>query len=112
MTIEREAAVQHPREVFSTDEVSEVLRRSFYQTNDNEPAAKRGRPKGSKSRAPREPKPEHYEIICISMYREDLTELDAKVDELKKNGHRRISRSSLIRYALSNVNTAEMPRGF
>lgn len=101
----------HPREIFDRDEVNEVLRATFYRPAD-EASKKRGRPKGSRSRAPRAPKEEGYEVICISMYREDLSALDAKVDELKSRGHRKISRSALIRWALANVDTTNVPRGF
>ena len=40
----------------------------------------------------------------------ELEALDAKVEQLKKSGHRRVSRSSLIRYALSALDLAEIPR--
>ncbi len=56
------------------------------------------------------PKPEHYDVICISLYSEDLAELDAKVEALKANGHRRVSRSSLIRLALKHLDIDTLPR--
>lgn len=45
-------------------------------------------------------KPTHYKIICISMYTEDIAELDAKVAELKRRGLTKMSKSELIRIAL------------
>lgn len=84
--------------IFDRDEVDSVLRGAFY---GKEPA-----PTVRSTR----PKAEHYEVICISLYKEDLEALDAKVTELKKRGHRRVSRSSLIRYALTSLDLAEIPR--
>ena len=108
--MDRETQTQtHPREIIDRDEVNEILRATFYRTEPSE-TARRGRPKGSRSRAPRAPKAEHYEVICISMYREDLAALDAKVDALKDHGHRKMSRSALIRWALANVDTTTLPR--
>jgi hypothetical protein len=55
-------------------------------------------------------KPEHYKVICISLYTEDLDRLDALVETLKAQGHTRASRSQLIRFALSQVDLARFPR--
>jgi len=71
---------------------------------------------GSRARRRRRPrrtaKPDHYEVICISMYKEDLARLDAAVAELKRSGHRKISRSALIRFALATMDVEELPRPF
>ena len=48
-------------------------------------------------------KPTHYKVICISMYTQDLQQLDAKVDELKRRGFKKTSKSQLIRLALSRL---------
>ena len=45
----------------------------------------------------------HYKVICISLYNEDLRRLDEKVEQLKKRGVRRASRSALIRHALDCI---------
>ncbi|MFN7702011.1 MAG: hypothetical protein ACK6CU_15010 [Deltaproteobacteria bacterium] len=102
--------------LFDRDEIREVLETSFYRSDEapTQPAP-RTRPGPSKAvtkkgRAPRKPKPDHYEIICISMYVEDLASLDAKVDTLKKSGHRRMTRSALIRYALERLAIEDVPR--
>jgi hypothetical protein len=87
-------------DLLDADEVRDVLSETFYK--DEAPAKKR--------RA--EPKPEHYEVICISLYKEDLERLDAKVQELKQGGHRKMSRSALIRYALDNVDVSRLPRSY
>jgi hypothetical protein len=44
------------------------------------------------------------------MYVEDLAALDAKVDALKQRGHRRMTRSALIRYALNRLAVEDVPR--
>lgn len=64
------------------------------------------------SRAPRtEPKPTHYKVVCISLYTEDMARLDAAVRELKRRGHTKASRSSVLRAAMLQLNVAEVPRG-
>ena len=109
--MDRETQTQtHPREIIDRDEVNEILRATFYRTEPSE-TARRGRPKGSRSRAPRAPKAEHYEVICISMYTKDLDRLYAMVDELKSRGVTKASRSALIRAALDQVDLDKIPRG-
>jgi hypothetical protein len=78
------------------DDVDDVLAESYYRPG---PAAA-GRDK-----------PSHYKVICISMYTQDLTKLDAMVDELKARGLTKASRSALIRFALSGVDLEKVPRG-
>jgi hypothetical protein len=58
---------------------------------------------GPRPRAPGQPKPTHYKVICISMYTRDIEELEAKVAELKRRGWTKASKSQLIRLALSQV---------
>ena len=89
--------------VFEEDEVSAVLRDTFYGGN----GAKR---KGRKKKAQK--KPDHYDVICISLYKEDLAQLDDMVAKLKKRGHRKISRSALIRFALDQVDIRDFPRAY
>ncbi len=88
--------------VLEEDEVSAVLRDSFYGGK----ATKRSRAKKQKK------KPDHYDVICISLYKEGLAQLDKMVAKLKKQGHRRISRSALIRFALDQVDTGDFPRAY
>ena len=97
------------RELFDADEVREVLKDTFYQPA--EPEARPRRRKG-KEGAEKAAKPEHYEIICISLYKEDLARLDEKVKSLKRLGHRKMSRSALIRYALDTVDLEALPRAY
>lgn len=55
--------------------------------------------------------PTHYRVVCISLYTEDLDRLDAAVRELKRRGHTKASRSSVLRAAMLQVDLAEVPRG-
>ena len=90
--------------VFDEDEVSAVLRDSFYSGKGGK--AGRGRSKKISK------KPDHYDVICISLYKEDLAQLDEMVAKLKKRGHRKISRSALIRFALDQVDIRDFPRAY
>lgn len=56
-------------------------------------------------------KPDHYKVICISLYNEDLENLDEMVVALKEQGIRRANRSALIRYALKNIDLTKIPKG-
>ncbi|MCC7541414.1 MAG: hypothetical protein IT379_34675 [Deltaproteobacteria bacterium] len=95
--------------VLDGDEVDGVLRGAFFQ-----PAAAAGPPSGTRRRRAPRPveRPEHYDVICISLYREDLERLDAKVRALKERGHRKMSRSALIRFALDSVDLEALPKGY
>lgn len=122
--------------LFDGDEVREVLRENFYgaprvrpveprlepepepeQAAPPAPAARtatdatprRAKPRRRRKRAKR---PTHYEVICISLYKEDLARLDAKVATLKESGHRKMSRSALIRYALDHVDLEALPKAY
>ena len=87
-------------DIFEANEVNDVLRETFYT---------------SKKRKPKKiaaSKPDHYDVICISLYKEDLARLDKMVGALKKKGHRKMSRSALIRFALDQVDLSELPRAY
>jgi len=88
------------------DEVQGVLSGAFY-TAPPEESQVRPRP-AAKTPAP---KPEHYRVICISMYTEDLSRLDAMVEKLKARGLTKANRSALIRYALEQVDLEKVPKG-
>ncbi|MGB5809773.1 MAG: hypothetical protein WBG86_04530 [Polyangiales bacterium] len=91
-------------EVFEEDEVSAVLRETFYSGSKKKRAPAKAKKKVKK--------PDHYDVICISLYKEDLARLDTMVAKLKKAGHRRISRSALIRFALDQVDPKDFPRAY
>ncbi len=118
--------------LFDGDEVREVLRDGFYgaprvrraearlepepdpevgvaEGTGREPAPA---PKPRRRRKRRAARPTHYEVICISLYKEDLARLDAKVATLKESGHRKMSRSALIRYALDHVDLEGLPKAY
>lgn len=108
---------------FFGDEVQDVLNKTFYKTeqynSEGAPIVRESMPVLKAPRVPRigfdtkinvKQKPDHYEIICISMYKEDLKEMDEKVSALKQRGLRKMNRSALIRYALSHVNPDDVPR--
>lgn len=94
--------------LFDADEVRDVLESTFYRA----PSVAPKKTRSAKSTRPsaRPPKPDHYDVICISMYTEDLASLDAKVEALKQRGHRRMTRSALIRYALERLAVEDVPR--
>ncbi|MGE0789284.1 MAG: hypothetical protein AB7S26_26660 [Sandaracinaceae bacterium] len=91
-------------DVFDRDEVREVLEAGFYAPDP---------PRRSKTKKP-SPEPDElpYKVICISLYREDLERLDEKVKQLKRQGHRKMSRSALIRYALDTADLDGLPKGY
>ncbi len=45
-------------------------------------------------------RPDHYKVVCISLYREDLDRVDRMVRDRKSRGNRKANRSSVIRDAL------------
>ena len=90
--------------LFGEDEVGEVLRESFYAPKPKKTKRKKKAKKASK--------PNHYDVIYISLYKEDLARLDEKVAALKSAGHRKMSRSALIRYALDTADLEALPRSY
>lgn len=88
------------RSLLDREEVESVLSGAFYSPTSAKRLPKREQPKA-----------EHYKIICISMYNEDLEQLDALVTALKARGLTKASRSALIRHALSLVDVDRVPRG-
>ncbi len=88
--------------VLDADEVQGVLSGAFYAPEPVEPRARARRP---------EAKPQHYKVICISLYTRDLDRLDGLVDELKSRGLTKANRSALIRAALDQVDLDKVPRG-
>jgi hypothetical protein len=69
--------------------------------------ARTNRRRPTKKAAPK-PRPEHYKVICISLYTKDLEDLSAKVAELKRRGKTKMSKSELIRLALANLTVDEV----
>lgn len=99
--MKHEEDARGPVSVFDRDEVEGVLSGAFYTPTvqpklRDKPAAER---------------PTHYKVICISMYTEDLENLDGMVEALKARGLTKANRSALIRYALEQVDLDKIPRG-
>ncbi|NUO49536.1 MAG: hypothetical protein HOV80_11835 [Polyangiaceae bacterium] len=88
-------------DLYDREEVEGVLSGAFYSP------AKNGAPK----KDAQADKPTHYKVICISVYTDDLKQLDDMVDALKQRGLTKANRSALIRYALGLVDVAQVPRG-
>lgn len=57
---------------------------------------------------PSKPRPDHYKVICVSFYVEDLERLDKTVRELKARGQTKASRSSVLRAALQQFDTRRL----
>ena len=99
---EQEAGLAGAR-VLDADEVQGVLSGSFY--------TKEGTGKRPRRAAQPAAKPQHYRVICISLYTKDLERLDKLVDELKARGVTKANRSALIRVALDQLDLDKVPRG-
>ncbi len=54
-------------------------------------------------------KPTHYKVVCISLYTQDIENLEAKVAELKRRGHTKANKSQLIRQALRMLDIDKLP---
>jgi hypothetical protein len=50
-----------------------------------------------------------FRLVTFSFYEEDVARLDALLEQARRAGHRRVSRSQLVRLALRQVNIAELP---
>jgi hypothetical protein len=80
-------------------EAEKILRDDFYgaRSGSEPPLEKPAKPKAKK------PKPTHYKVVCISLYTQDIANLEAKVAELKRRGYTKANKSQLIRLALRNL---------
>lgn len=79
-------------------EADKILRDDFYGARaDREPPPEKPAKKAKK------PKPTHYKVVCISLYTQDIANLEAKVAELKRRGYTKANKSQLIRLALRNL---------
>ncbi|MGK3982458.1 hypothetical protein WME99_05440 [Sorangium sp. So ce136] len=104
------------RALLDRDEVEGVLSGAFYTPTEGPRSRAKSRPAraGAASEpgsAPAPERPQHYKVICISMYTEDLERLDEMVSALKGRGMTKANRSALIRHALSQVDLDKIPKG-
>lgn len=93
--------------VLDADEVQGVLSGAFYSKESAPGDGRKSRPRRAEAAA----KPQHYKVICISLYTKDLERLDRLVDELKARGLTKANRSALIRVALDQLDLDKVPRG-
>jgi hypothetical protein len=84
------------------EEVTRILQQAYYRPADGPRAAL----------PPPKAKPDHYKIVCISLYREDLEHVDGLVRAQKARGHTKANRSSVIRHALHAVDVAKIPKSY
>jgi hypothetical protein len=54
-------------------------------------------------------KPTHYKVVCISLYTNDIENLEETVAELKRRGHTKANKSQLIRQALRQLDIDKLP---
>ncbi len=99
------------------DEIRDVLRETFFNPEpvptahvDAVASPRRGRPKRADTAASK-PRPEHYKVICISMYTDALARLDDVVKELKRRGYTKANRSAVLRVAVDQLDLDRVPRG-
>jgi hypothetical protein len=90
--------------ILSEDFYGRPLRDDLEERNPRRRAAGTISPDGAPNAVRTTEKPTHYKVICISMYTQDIADLDAKVTELKRRGWTKANKSQLIRLALSQLN--------
>ncbi|MDP3278492.1 MAG: hypothetical protein Q8Q09_25100 [Deltaproteobacteria bacterium] len=118
--------------VLESDDVRDILRAQFFAPVDDDlldeaeaprdpqgdresgllptaPVRKQPESKGVASK--KAAKPEHYKVICISLYNEDLARLDALVESLKSRGFTKANRSAVLRAAIEQFEPRKVKRG-
>ncbi len=86
-----------------------ILTEEYYGRRRDGATATDAPRKGRAVNAGKQPRPTHYKVICISMYTQDIEDLDAKVAELKRRGWTKANKSQLIRLALSQIDIDKLP---
>jgi hypothetical protein len=120
----RRARAAPVSEVLESEDVRDILRARFFVSDrsvepeviaqersptPSEPA-KQSEPEGPRKHPGKE-RPEHYKVICISMYNEDLALLDEVVRKLKERGFTRANRSAVLRAAMQQFDPSKVARG-
>ncbi len=77
---------------------------TFYRA----PEPPKGRGRRSRGRQPLKDG-RTWRLVTFSFYEEDVRRLDALLSEAKRRGHRRVSRSQIVRLALRHVDLASLP---
>ena len=99
--------------VVDRDEAGMLGNRSAVGVGTTEETVGSGPPRESKVRGPGRRaavKPQHYKIVSISLYNEDIERLNTMVRELKRRGHYKANKSQLIRYALARLDVDQIPK--
>lgn len=100
-------------------DAEKILRDDFYGNNQakavtplavapQETAAEAPVPTPRKRSKPKV-KPTHYKVVCISLYTQDIENLEETVAELKRRGHTKANKSQLIRQALRQLDIDKLP---
>lgn len=93
-------------------ETETILRDEYYGAKETVVAPEPEEPKLAVVKAAakaKKPKPTHYKVVCISLYTQDIENLEAKVAELKRRGHTKANKSQLIRMALRQLDLDTLP---
>ena len=80
--------------------------------NESDPVAQtlyRGANAKSKGRKPVK-EGQSWRLVTFSFYEEDVERLDELLAEAKRRGFRKVNRSQLMRFALSQVSLDDFPR--
>jgi hypothetical protein len=96
------------------DDVDALLKGGFYAPEAPEPVVPTAHRGGDASRpgtVSARPRPEHYKVICISLYNEDLARLDSLVQDLKRRGFTKASRSAVLRAAVEQFDPDRIQKG-
>jgi hypothetical protein len=118
------------RQVLENDEVRSILRDGFFSpkpaaqhhaenVHEDVPApdesARRSTSAAHRAKKPTKKaakeRPDHYKVICISMYNDDLALLDRTVKELKKRGFTKANRSAVLRAAMQQFDPSKVTKG-
>ena len=91
-----------------------ILRDDFYGRSKGTPiqalaADQESLESAAPKRAKPKAKPTHYKVVCISLYTQDIENLEATVAELKRRGHTKANKSQLIRQALRQLDIDKLP---
>lgn len=87
-----------------------IMDQTFYRHPGRPAGGARSGPQALPRTQPAREKPAHYKIVSISLYNEDIENLERLVSELKAKGHTKANKSQLIRYALATVDIDDMPK--
>lgn len=88
-------------------ESEKILREEFYGRRSEKHESLAVPSDGDRGQA--KEKPTHYKVVCISLYTQDIENLEATVAELKRRGYTKANKSQLIRHALRQLDIDKLP---